>query len=125
VLFDRPAQTNVTENLLRTKLLLNNYTQIGDWSLNTRINRFGGFNSFDNAVANDRSYGAKWIADMALGWKATDTLEFAIGGNNIFNVYPDFDPIGFNRNLGAGFYATSGAFGFTGGYYYGRVGVKF
>ena len=125
VLFDRRAQSNVTENLPRTKLLISNFTQIGDWSLNTRVNRFGGFNSFDNTVTNDRSYGAKWVADMELNWQATKTFNIAIGANNVFNVYPDFDTIGFNPNLGAGFYATSGAFGFTGGYYYARLGVKF
>jgi iron complex outermembrane receptor protein len=125
VLFDRRAQNNVTENLPRTKLLISNFTQIGDWSLNTRVNRFGGFSAFDNTVANDRSYGAKWIADLELNWQATEAFNIAVGANNLFNVYPDFDPIGFNPNLGAGFYATSGAFGFTGGYYYARVGVKF
>lgn len=125
VLFDRRAQNNVTENLPRTKLLIQNFTQIGDWSLNTRVNRFGGFNQFDNAPAQDRSYGAKWITDLELGWQATAALNIAVGANNLFNVYPDFDPIGFNPNLGAGFYATTGAFGFTGGYYYARVGVKF
>ncbi|MEY4849477.1 MAG: hypothetical protein RLZZ331_481 [Pseudomonadota bacterium] len=124
-LFDRRAQNNVTENLPRTKLLISNFTQIGDWSLNTRVNRFGGFSAFDNTVANDRSYGAKWIADLELNWQATEAFNIAVGANNLFNVYPDFDPIGFNPNLGAGFYATSGAFGFTGGYYYARVGVKF
>lgn len=124
-LFDRRAQNNVTENLPRTKLLIANFTEIGDWSLNTRVNRFGGFNQFDNNVAQDRSYGAKWITDIELGWKATENLNIAVGANNVFNVYPDFDPIGFNPNLGAGFYATSGAFGFTGGFYYARVGVKF
>ncbi len=124
-LFDRRAQNNVTQNLPRTKLLISNFTQIGDWSLNTRLNRFGGFNQFDNNPALDRSYGEKWITDVELNWQATQAFNIAVGANNLFNVYPDFDPIGFNPNLGAGFYATSGAFGFTGGYYYARVGVKF
>ncbi|MBB6228761.1 TonB-dependent receptor plug domain-containing protein [Polymorphobacter multimanifer] len=51
VLFDRRAQSNLTTNLPRTKLLIANFTRIGDWSLNTRVNRFGRFDSFQNATA--------------------------------------------------------------------------
>lgn len=134
VLFDRRAQNNITNNLPRTKLLLSNFTQIGDWSLNTRVNRFGRFDSFQNATgtvngqpvfAQDRRFGAKWITDVELNWQASKTLELAVGANNLFNVYPDFDDTSTNANLGTGFYATSGAYGFTGGFYYARVGVKF
>ncbi|WP_188946176.1 hypothetical protein, partial [Polymorphobacter multimanifer] len=74
---------------------------------------------------NDRSFGAKWLTDVEVGWQATKSLDFAIGANNVFNVYPDFDETSLNPNLGSGFYATSGAYGFTGGYYYARIGVKF
>lgn len=134
VLFDRRAQSNLTVNLPRTKLLIQNTTTVGDFTLNTRVNRFGTFRTFGNATsapnvnppvfANDREWGAKWITDLELSWKANNRIELAIGANNLFNVYPDEDPTQFNANLGQGQYATSGAFGFTGGSYYARARVK-
>ncbi|MFT3966717.1 MAG: TonB-dependent receptor [Sphingobium sp.] len=134
VLFDRLSQMNITENLPKTKLSIGNITNFGPLTLSTRVTRFGAFNSFANATsvvagvpqyANDRSFGAKWITDMELTWQANRSIALSVGANNLFNVYPDYNSASFNASLGSGFYATSGAYGFTGGYYYGRVQVKF
>jgi iron complex outermembrane receptor protein len=125
VLFDRLSQSNLTVNLPKTKLFLGNSATIGDFSLSTRVVRYGTFKSYGNAVVNDREFGAKWITDAELSWQATKLLNVAVGANNLFNVYPDRNDALTNVNTGAGFYATSGAYGFTGGYYYGRVTVNF
>jgi len=135
VLFDRSSQMNITKNLPKTKLFIGNVTTAGDFTLSTRVTRFGAFNSFGNPTSaagvtpvvfgNDRSFGAKYITDAEFSWQATESLELAVGGNNIFNVYPDYNAASFNASLGSGFYATSGSYGFTGGYYYGKATVKF
>lgn len=134
VLFDRLSQMNITENLPKTKLFLGNMATLGDFSLSTRVTRFGSFNSFGNATStvggvpvygNDNSFSPKIITDAEFTWQATTALAVSIGANNLFNVYPDYDPASANPRLGSGFYATSGAYGFTGGYYYGKVSVKF
>jgi iron complex outermembrane receptor protein len=52
-------------------------------------------------------------------------LNLAVGANNLFNTYPDRNDTATNVNTGAGFYSTGGAYGFTGGFYYGRVSVEF
>ena len=91
----------------------------------SQSSRRSSFKSFGNAVVNDRTFGAKWITDLELSWKTTERLTLAVGANNLFNVYPDRNDTLTNVNTGAGFYATSGAYGFTGGYYYGRVAVDF
>ena len=64
---------------------------------------------------NDRHFNAKWITDMELSWQVSPKLTLAIGGNNIFNVYPDANGI-YNPALGSGQYPTTGGEGFTGGY---------
>ncbi len=133
VLFDRLSQSNLTVNLPRTKLTIANTATVGDFSLSTRVVRYGTFKNFQNATsvvagvpifANDRTFAAKYITDMELSWQATPALNVAIGANNLFNIYPDFNSALANPNLGSGFYATTGAYGFTGGYYYGRIRVK-
>ncbi|WP_336968430.1 TonB-dependent receptor [Sphingobium aromaticiconvertens] len=134
VLFDRLSQMNITENLPKTKLFIGNVATLGDFSLSSRVTRFGSFNSFGNATAtvggvpvygSDRHFGAKFITDTEFTWQATPVLAVSVGANNLFNVYPDYDSASANASLGSGFYATSGAYGFTGGYYYGKVAVKF
>jgi iron complex outermembrane receptor protein len=133
VLFDRLSQSNLTTNLPRTKLFLGNLTSIGPVSLNTRVVRYGKFDGLANAVTTagvtsfsaDRHFGAKWITDMELSWQVNKPLNLAIGANNLFNVYPDYTTASYNPALGSGQYPTTGGYGFTGGYYYGRVSVSF
>lgn len=133
VLFDRLSRSNLTVNLPRTKFYIGNVATIGRLALNTRVVRFGAFKAFANPVTvggvqtfpNDRQFGAKWVTDAELSYQVTDGLQVAVGANNLFNVYPDFNSASFNPSLGSGFYATTGSYGFTGGSYYGRVRVKF
>ncbi len=125
VLFDRLSQSNMTVNLPETKFFLGNVTTLAPFTLATRLVRYGSFKSYGNTIANDRTFGAKWVTDVDLSWKASDRLTVSAGANNLFNVYPDRNDTLTNVNTGAGFYSTGGAYGFTGGYYYGRVAIKF
>jgi iron complex outermembrane receptor protein len=131
-LFDRSRRSNMTTNLPRTKLSISNYTSVGDFSLSTRLTRYGKFDVLQNGVTaagvttypNDRSYGAKWITNVELGWQITPVVDLAVGANNLFNVYPD-QTGQISATLGQGAYPGTSPIGFTGGSYYARVGVKF
>lgn len=134
VLFDRARQSNMTNNLPRTKLAISNLATMGDFTLSTRLTRFGGFKSYQNGVTsggvttypNDRSYGAKWITDLEASWQVTPLVHVAVGANNIFNVYPDENRASdISATLGQGLYPGTSPIGFTGGFYYGRVGLTF
>ncbi|MCJ2185748.1 TonB-dependent receptor [Novosphingobium beihaiensis] len=124
VLFDRVSQANLTKNLPKTKLMLGNTTTIGDFTLNTRVVRYGTLASLQNDTTRDRTFGAKWITDAELAWQATEMVQIAVGANNLFNVYPDENGI-YSAAYGAGMYPTTSPYGFTGGYYYGRVALSF
>lgn len=133
VLFDRLSQSNLTTNLPRTKLFIGNLTNLGKFTINTRVVRYGKFDGLANAVTTggvtsfsaDRHFGAKWITDLEVGYDLTPKINLAVGGNNLFNVYPDYTTASFNATLGSSQYPTTGGYGFTGGYYYGRVTVGF
>jgi iron complex outermembrane receptor protein len=134
VLFDRARQSNMTNNLPRTKLSISNLATMGDFTLSSRLTRFGGFKSYQNGVTsnglttypNDRSYSAKWITDLEGSWQVTPMVNIAIGANNIFNVYPDKNRASdVSATLGQGLYAGTSPIGFTGGFYYARVGLTF
>jgi len=134
VLFDRARRSNMTNNLPRTKLSISNLATMGDFTLSTRLTRFGSFKLYQNGVTangvttypNDRSYGAKWITDLEAGWQVTPLVNVAVGANNIFNVYPDKNPRSdVSATLGQGLYVGTSPIGFTGGFYYARVGLTF
>ncbi|MDY8135616.1 TonB-dependent receptor [Aquimarina sp. 2201CG5-10] len=67
-------------------------------------------------------YGAKITADLNLGYKLTDNLRFTVGGNNIFNEYPDQQVDGETE---AGGYWDAVQMGFGGAYYYARLDFNF
>lgn len=73
-------------------------------------------------VDTEDVYGAKITADLNVGYKLTDNLKFTIGGNNIFNEYPDQQNDGETE---AGGYWDAVQMGFGGAYYYARLDFNF
>ncbi len=67
-------------------------------------------------------YEAKITTDLNFGYKLTDQLKLTIGGNNIFNEYPDQQDDG---NTEAGGYWDAVQMGFGGAYYYARLDFNF
>ena len=70
-------------------------------------------------------HGAKWLTDLELSYKVADFVTLALGGNNIFDVYPDeLNPA---QNFGGIFpYSRrTTPFGFNGGSYYLRLALEF
>lgn len=68
-------------------------------------------------------YGAKTVTDLTFGFKLSKELKLSIGSNNLFNVYPDKQDE--QGNTEAGGYWDSVQMGFSGAYYYARLGFKF
>lgn len=125
VLFDRLSQGNLTALLPKTKISLGDIWSWEDFTLTAHEVRYGGYVIRQNAAASDRAFNAKWITDLELAWQATPNLNVAIGADNLFNVYPSANGI-FNTATGSQQYGASppSPFGFTGGFFYGRVGVS-
>lgn len=122
-LFDRQAQGAVTRNFPRTKLVLGMDWQVSDFGVNLRSTRYGKFQFIQNNPATDQRYGADWVTDIDVSYKLTESTSIGIGANNVFNVLPDKTTI--PNTIGLPDYATNSPFGTYGGYYYGRLTVKF
>lgn len=122
-LFDRQAQGAVAGNYPRSKLVLSSDWQMGDFSANLRTTRYGKFRSVQNNAAQDQHFGAEWVTDLDIGYKLTESTSIGIGANNVFNVYPDKSTLA--NTTGSAPYANNSPFGFYGGYYYGRLTVRF
>ena len=71
------------------------------------------------------TYGDTVLVDVELSYTFFDTYTVAVGGENVFDEYPD-DENGFVANdiLGARYSVTS-PYGFNGAFWYGRISASF
>jgi iron complex outermembrane receptor protein len=122
VIFDARSQGNLTVGLPKTKIVLADTWNWNDFTLLPKFIRFGSFTSVQDLASQTRSFNAKWIADLELEYHVTPQWSIAVGANDLFNTYPS--PAGiYNPATGSGQYPGTSPFGFTGGFYYGRVSV--
>lgn len=120
-LFDRRTQGWFT-SAGKTKLILGLNWEAGRFGINVKETRYDKFKSLDNNPANDQSFGAKWVTDLEVSYRATDALRLAAGAYNLFDVYPDKTTVA--NTIGLAPYGA-GPFGQYGGYYYGRISLDF
>ncbi|WP_232846945.1 TonB-dependent receptor plug domain-containing protein [Shewanella nanhaiensis] len=108
-----------------------------DLTVNLGFNRYGEYTVTDG---DSQTYGAEILTDLRIKYQVTDNLSFNIGGNNIFDVYPDENTIGNSRSgiivdsagneivnsPGVFTYSRRSApFGFNGAYYYAGAEYSF
>jgi iron complex outermembrane receptor protein len=104
----------------------NRYTR-GSWSGMLRFNYFGSVASTESNTdpARKQVFGGKWITDLDIAYTFSRGITLHVGGNNIFDVFPD-ENIASNSFNGIFVYPRRTApFGFNGGYYYMNASFKF
>jgi iron complex outermembrane recepter protein len=126
-LFGRQESLRLEQGQPRTKINLGvdwDYSILG---ATMRTNRYGRVLSPGPAANTDIVLDPKWITDVELRLKAVQGLEFAVGANNVFDVYPTRLPAGgiFGANNHFLPYSSFSPFGFNGRFVYGRVAVQF
>ncbi len=135
VLFDSVELVRMEEGQPKNSvLLMATYTQ-GPWSFNVRTQRYGTI--FVRSAAADRAldqrFGAKWLADLSLGYRLASRYTVTVGADNVFDTYPDrfgtpaqpAPAIGGNSFFGILPYTGLTPFGFNGRYVYGRLAATF
>ena len=123
-LVDRRAQGYLTSAIPKSKLALGANWSVGKFDFDIQEIRYGKFRDPGTTAALDRFFSAKWVTNVSVQYHITEQVGITVGADNVFNVYPDANAIplaqyGYNQ------YPRFGPFGFTGGYYYGRVQVSF
>ena len=80
------------------------------------------YGSFENqiAAATD-TYTSKIVTDLTLGFKLSKSTKLSLGANNLLNIYPDQQ----DDWVEAGGYWDAVQMGFSGAYYYARLGFNF
>lgn len=108
-----------------------------------RGNYYGKYTSYDLAAnGGDLTFGSEFTFDAEIAYALTPTIRLAVGGENIFNEYPDRNfraagGTGANGTALQNFFAFTDAtvtgsrylgdspFGINGGFWYVRAGINF
>ncbi|WP_372015732.1 TonB-dependent receptor plug domain-containing protein [Pseudoxanthomonas sp. 10H] len=123
VRFGRAEIGRITEGSPHDKFFLNGVWNLGNWSFNATATRYGEFTVRHNTVpAQDQTFDPEWTLDLAVSY-ALDRWEFTVGGDNVFNAYPD-EVLYANSSSGQLPYSSSSPFGFNGGFVYARAGYR-
>lgn len=124
VLFDRVQRTLIQRGQPRTNASITLNHQVGALGVNAHTSRFGEITVAQPNAAFDQTFGRKWITDLSVSYRFLDQLTATVGGNNIFDVYPD-TLIAPNQTRGIYLYSGASPFGFNGRYYYVRGAYDF
>ncbi len=146
VLFGRLEGIRFTDGQPEDKLVLSADGSLGDFAISARTTRYGEVIAPGAVVpiANPTSlteYGPddvfldpKWVTDLELRYTFKEHATFAIGANNLFDVYPTARPTGARPSSVGGFYPVDAyyqpytgfsPFGFNGRFLYGRFSAQF
>jgi iron complex outermembrane receptor protein len=145
VLFGRYEGIRFTDSQPHDKAVLSADGDIGKFGITARTTRYGKVispgaafpisdpTSLTAAGPDDIYLAAKWITDLEARVHS-GPMEFAIGANNVFDVYPTRSPYGPRPASVGGFYPANqiyvpfsifSPFGFNGRFVYWRASAKF
>ncbi|NBC36883.1 TonB-dependent receptor [Novosphingobium sp. FSY-8] len=100
-----------------------------DWShgavsATARVSYYGNVTVVGSAAASDYRTGRHAVTDLEVRFAPKGSgFNFALGANNLLDVYPDATPASLNSN-GVVAFPYYSPFGYNGRYLYARVGVK-
>ena len=127
MLFDQTQRTLIEEGLPHHRGSVGGIYSVGAW-------RFGLNNTYYGEVSGQgftgvkQTWGAKWLTDVNVNYRINKNLDVTVGGNNVFDVYPDkwTDAAGFPLNaLGFTYGWETLPFGLNGASYYVRARFTF
>ena len=126
ILLNREDRNRLEDALPREKGGLAARWGRGRFAVLARATYYGTiFYRHPNGPANDERFGAKTLFDLDLSSEVRGGVRLAIGGNNIFNTYPDQQVHPTNISLGRFIYSRRVTqFGMNGGFYYTRLQVS-
>jgi iron complex outermembrane receptor protein len=146
VLFGRVEGLRFTEGQPRDKIVLSADGDLGLVGITARTTRYGRVvspgaqapisdpTSLTAFGPDDIFLGRKWVSDAEIRVKPGQGVEFALGANNLFDVYPDRSPFGPRAASAGGAlppnqlyipYSIFSPFGFNGRFVYARASVDF
>ncbi|WP_408951184.1 TonB-dependent receptor plug domain-containing protein [Lysobacter sp. Hz 25] len=127
-LFDDTQVTLIQDGQPRAHHVLQSVYEIGKWEWTARANYYGSVAGEGFTPGTKQRWGGKWLGDLAVRYKFNAKTSLTVGGNNIFDTYPDkwdtvtgapFPQLGFKYGW------ETLPFGMNGGSYYARIDYRF
>jgi iron complex outermembrane receptor protein len=123
VLFDRIERRRIECAQPQDSLRLGGHWAATHLGVDVNALRYGAFCSFTLNAADDQEYAAKWLTDVEASYRVSQ-YRFAIGAQNVFDVFPDRNST-VNSFNGIQTYPSHSPFGMNGRTVYVRVGRAF
>lgn len=123
ILFNREERSRIESALPDNKLVLQGSFIYKNAGFLAKTIRFGEIEYVHPSnEEQDQVFSAKWITDIALFYKFNKKIKLSIGGNNVFNIYPDKHTNEANTSSGQFVYSRRVTqFGFNGAFFYTRL----
>ncbi|MDG1731134.1 MAG: TonB-dependent receptor [Algibacter sp.] len=122
--FPETSRIYLEKAVPRSKINLTHNLASGNWNVFLRNVWFGEVSEATDNVANQQVFGSKLVTDLSFGYKATESLTFTVGANNLLDVFPD-RAIEANRSGGRFDWSRrSQQFGIGGRFLFARVSFK-
>lgn len=105
----------------------------GAFSINARENYYGSWRSAQDYGVNSQTFGAKFTTDLDVSYKFADVFTVTVGAQNLTDEKPDrltsqsvplYPITGGGTSDGQLYPRNGGPFGFNGGFYYVKLGIK-
>ncbi|HEU4679704.1 MAG TPA: TonB-dependent receptor, partial [Terrimicrobiaceae bacterium] len=122
VLISDATVAGIERSRPRTKLILSGHWMLEKLALLARASYLG--STEHNTPFGRQSHSPEWLFDLDLEYALGDRVRVALGGNNIFDNYPDRTVEG-NSYFGNFPYDIVAPIGMNGAYYYARVTYGF
>lgn len=127
-LFDDTQVTLIEEGQPRAHHVLQTVYETGPWQWTARANYYGSVSGEGFTPGVKQTWGGKTLVDLGLRYAFSENLKLTVGGNNIFDTYPDRwdEERGFPfPQLGFVYGWETMPFGMNGGSYYVRMDYRF
>ena len=138
VVFSEQDISIIEEWQPKERITLSGFYEIGSTQITLSLNHYGDYTVFDG---ERQTYGSEVLTDLNIRYNFDEQWSVYIGGNNIFDEYPDKNEIGNSRGgaleTGVGgdtiinspgvftYSRRSAPFGFNGAYFYGGISYDF
>ena len=134
-LLDATAISDIETASPKVRVNLGALWKAGNWTVNLREAYYGKsseMNSSDGSKYYETAIKGAFVTDLELSYRIGNAWTVSVGGNNLFNKYPDMVNAALLAeqranldNTAVNIYPAFSPFGINGAYYYARASVKF
>jgi iron complex outermembrane recepter protein len=124
--FDRLSRNRIEDATPHQKGNLGVRYNLRGWSALVRADYYGRVRYKPDILSDSEDFGAKVLFDADVGYQLTKELQLTIGGDNVFDTYPDKNTRPNNISLGRFVYNRNvSQFGWNGAFYYAKLNLTF